>query len=69
MQTQPAFLFPHRLNREGSYDSICIVCHATVATERSEAELARHEDQHACSRIRLDEVDRYGYAPGSMEFL
>lgn len=46
--------FPHRLNRDGTFDSICRVCFATVASVVDEAELAHHEAAHVCSRPDLD---------------
>ena len=45
--------FPHRLNPNGSYDSICKDCHLTVASSRDEDGLAVHERNHACNPIRL----------------
>lgn len=42
--------FPHRLNRDGTIDSICRVCFVTVASVRDEAELAHHEAVHVCIR-------------------
>jgi hypothetical protein len=45
--------FPHQLNPNGSYDSICTECHQTVASSGDEDGLARHERDHACSPIRL----------------
>ena len=41
-------LYAHRRNEEGSYDSICRTCFATVARSKSEAELAEHEKSHLC---------------------
>jgi len=49
--------FPHRLNPNGSYDSICTECHQTVATSNDEAVLARHEQNHACSPIRIFQIE------------
>jgi hypothetical protein len=40
------FPFPHRLNRDGTYDSICQTCFNTVGTGRTEAELAQAEKRH-----------------------
>jgi len=40
MASQPNCRFPHRHNRDGSHDSICISCYATVASVRNEADLA-----------------------------
>lgn len=45
--------FPHRLNADGEYDSICTLCHMTVATAKTEYELAHHERKHGCNPIRL----------------
>jgi hypothetical protein len=45
--------FPHRLNPNGSYDSICTECHLTVASSRDEAVLAQHELEHVCNSSRL----------------
>jgi hypothetical protein len=44
--TLPAF--PHRLNRDGSFDSICLTCLLTITNARMEAELATHEQNHVC---------------------
>lgn len=40
--------FAHRSNRNGTTDSICRRCFATVATATWEAELDRAERVHAC---------------------
>jgi len=40
--------FPHRRNPDGSFDSICPMCFATVSTKLSEAELAGEEINHNC---------------------
>jgi hypothetical protein len=53
MLPQQRSLFPHRLNPNGSYDSICAECHQTIATSNDEAVLARHEQDHACNPIRI----------------
>jgi hypothetical protein len=42
--------FPHRLNRDGTVDSICRSCFATIARERDKAELARCEAIHVCEQ-------------------
>jgi hypothetical protein len=41
-------LFPHRLNRDRSFDSICPVCFATIANEKSEINLAAFDRNHVC---------------------
>lgn len=40
--------FAHRFNRNGTTDTICRQCLATVATATWEAELERAERAHAC---------------------
>jgi hypothetical protein len=48
-------LYPHRRNDDGSYDSICTSCYATVASSWSEGELAEHEGAHTCDSALLAE--------------
>jgi hypothetical protein len=45
--------FPHRLNPDGSVDSICPKCLKTVATKRSEVELTACEASHTCGGLNL----------------
>jgi hypothetical protein len=45
--------FPHRLNRDGSFDSICLKCFATVANTATEIELTAHDKTHACDHAML----------------
>jgi hypothetical protein len=40
--------FPHRQNRDGSFDSICSTCLLTVTNARMEAELTNREMNHVC---------------------
>jgi hypothetical protein len=47
--------FPHRLNRDGSYDSICLKCLATVARTTTETELAEHDEIHVCNEATVTE--------------
>ena len=42
-------VFPHRQNRDGSFDSICRRCLLTVANTRNEADLTEHEKYHVCN--------------------
>jgi hypothetical protein len=49
MVAQPSPFYPHRRNRDGSYDSICLKCLATVARTTTEAELAPYDNIHECS--------------------
>jgi hypothetical protein len=45
--------FPHRHNNDGSYDSICAACFATVASARVEELLCAHELAHVCDPVNL----------------
>jgi len=38
--------YPHRRNRDGSFDSICLTCFATVAHKDTEAELLPLDSLH-----------------------
>jgi hypothetical protein len=40
--------FPHRLNKDGTYDSICLQCYATVANALTSAELEEYDAKHIC---------------------
>jgi hypothetical protein len=55
--------FPHRFNADGSYDSICTLCHLTVATAKTEAHLLQHERSHKCDPVRLYQVSQYAQGP------
>jgi hypothetical protein len=46
-----AAIYSHRKNPDATFDSICHLCFSTVATERSEAALAKHEQQHECGAL------------------
>jgi hypothetical protein len=46
--TLPPF-FPHRRNRDGSFDSICLKCLLTIANARTDADLAKYEKYHVCN--------------------
>jgi hypothetical protein len=45
--------FPHRQNSDGSYDSICMVCFATVGSNKSEDALDWVERSHVCNQQAL----------------
>jgi hypothetical protein len=40
--------FPHRPNKDGSFDSICLTCFATITTRQTEYELLEPEGKHVC---------------------
>jgi hypothetical protein len=46
-------LFPHRINRDGTIDSICSRCYVTIGTSTTEADLERIEMTHVCEPGRL----------------
>jgi hypothetical protein len=43
--------FPHRIHPDGTYESICILCLATVATARDLAELYARHKGHVCEPV------------------
>jgi hypothetical protein len=49
--------YPHRRNRDGSVDSICPICIATIARSHREADLKRAEIAHVCEPWRLAYFD------------
>lgn len=51
--------FFHRENRDGTFDSVCGECFATVASEKNEHDLKRAEEDHACDPWRLETLRRY----------
>ncbi len=44
----PQEQFVHRANRDGTTDSVCKLCFATVCTSTWESELTRVEREHVC---------------------
>jgi hypothetical protein len=53
--------YKHRKNEDGTWDSICPMCHATVAIATQEAFLSALEREHGC-RPSLDEMAAsFGY--------
>ena len=49
--------FAHRSNPDGTSDSICFRCIATVASVRDERELLRYEQQHICDAALVERFD------------
>jgi hypothetical protein len=47
--------YPHRRNKDGSYDSICLTCFVTVASGKSEAELMKFDEKHVCACSTLSQ--------------
>jgi hypothetical protein len=56
--------FPHRQNGDGSYDSTCSRCLATVASAQKEEQLYPCELAHVCDRLRLYKVSQ-GWWPSA----
>jgi hypothetical protein len=46
-------IYPHRRNRDGSFDSICPVCFVTVSHSKVEAELVELDQTHVCDPALL----------------
>ncbi len=53
----PLLKFAHRSNPDGTTDSICLRCIATVATVYDEGELLRHEQEHICDPLLVERFD------------
>ena len=54
----PLVKFPHRHNANGTHDSICTECFATVATASDESRLAEHESAHVCNAVDLCRISQ-----------
>jgi hypothetical protein len=54
-------LYPHRHNKDGSFDSICPICFATVVFGKAEVELAQYDKKHVCDPAILS--DRACFIP------
>jgi hypothetical protein len=52
--------FPHRLNRDGSYDSICLRCLSTIANAKTSAELDAYDLKHDCGEFPLRKQGLFG---------
>ena len=50
--------FVHRLNEDGTIDSICSDCFVTVATDVSPSHLELEERKHKCDASLLDRYKR-----------
>ena len=47
--------YPHRHKLDGSFDSICLNCLATIFTSNNETELEAHEKEHVCHKFVSDD--------------
>ena len=52
-------IFPHRRNRDGSFESICPGCFMTIAHAQNETELKSVETRHVCECSLLAERGMY----------
>jgi hypothetical protein len=43
--------FPRKVQRDGSYSSICLNCFQTIGQDATEAELAAREEKHICEYL------------------
>jgi len=46
-------LFAHRHTADNKYDSVCLQCYQTIATEGTERELDKAERIHLCPPIQV----------------
>jgi hypothetical protein len=57
------FEFPHRMKKDGTIDSICPRCFATVGCSTWEADLDRMEAAHECDPARLTSFNQHRRMP------
>jgi hypothetical protein len=55
MTFQTAPFFPHRRNKDGSFDSICLKCFATIASHMTQDELKEFDQTHVCANSLLSQ--------------
>ena len=56
--------YPHRQNRDGSIDSICPRCFATIASAKNVTELHTCEKQHTCDEAFMPGLTENLRSPG-----
>jgi hypothetical protein len=54
-------LFYHRLNGNGTHDSICCGCYLTIATKDHAWSLVPEEELHVCDPTQKFEVSQYAH--------
>jgi hypothetical protein len=47
--------FPHRRNPDGCFDSICLICFATIETAKTARDLRGNEKKHVCNPFTLSQ--------------
>jgi hypothetical protein len=61
------FEFSHRMNKDGTTDSICPRCFTTIGRSTWEADLDRMEAAHACDPTRLASFSQHRRMPVASE--
>jgi hypothetical protein len=56
----PLTKYPHRMNKNGTIDSICPRCYATIGTSMWESDLESMEAAHVCEPSRLSYFEEKG---------
>lgn len=59
MQRSLSGLYAHRHQQDGSHDSICLSCLATICSCLNEDDLIRVEEDHVCTSRFLAKRVRY----------
>jgi hypothetical protein len=59
--------FCHRQNNDGTFDSICCSCFATIATTKDEHQLEAFEQRHDCVELARERLlgDKQEVVPAS----
>ena len=52
-------IYPHRQNKDGSYDSICLTCFLTISHANTETELKEQEKAHLCAASLVSKRAEY----------
>jgi hypothetical protein len=55
MTYRSAPFFPHRRNPDGTFNSICLTCFATIASYKTEEELKELDESHVCETTVLSQ--------------
>jgi hypothetical protein len=64
--TPPAFA--RRKNKDGTFDSICMKCFATIASSLKEPEVEHWEQRHRCDPVALERFNRAKQPSEAQEF-
>jgi hypothetical protein len=58
MTSETGAQFAHRVNRDGTVDSVCMECFAAVASARRESDLEKPQQEHVCDPAVLETYRR-----------